>query len=65
MTDILERLRNPGCVYGEEYHDDDYSLYGKAADEIERLRTFIGRRFPGFDIDEALTLFDTPPETET
>lgn len=29
--------------------------------EIERLRGFIARRYPGFDVDEAIALHDVKP----
>lgn len=30
------------------------------ADEIERLRDWISRQHPGYDLDEAMALFDAP-----
>lgn len=38
MTDIVVRLRDWTQIYPEDAGDADGILYGKAADEIERLR---------------------------
>lgn len=56
MSDLVERLRNWTEVYPEEAGEAEGSLYGKAADEIERLRfalewaavQFANHNFPAF-----------------
>lgn len=32
--------------------------------EIERLRGFIARRYPGFDVDEAIAIHDVKTNTD-
>lgn len=61
--DILTKLK--GGMAGAGNMPAVYEVFSDAHDEIERLRGFISRQYPGFDLDEAMALFDAQEGART
>lgn len=62
VTDICEELDGEAHSLGFESHnyaDVMRSLF----DRTEALEAFISKQYPGFDVDEAMTLFNVPAES--
>ena len=63
MNNNAPALRSSAPDLADEGHYGSAHLMNDAAFEIEQLRAWIGRQHPGFDVDEAIDLFD-PRSTE-
>jgi len=54
-----DTLRSAAQIAANEGHYGWGNTMEDAANELDRLYAFIGRQFPGFDVDEAIALHDT------